>query len=107
VQAVVKALSALDPEFAKTPKQRDEREKQYLVSFPFDPAMMEVFYTRWTSGLPMFQRTRGVVWTFAVALRDAEPWDKAPLAGSSILLSKEGDERLSPALSDLGGVCGA
>ena len=104
VQAVVKALSALDPEFAKTPKQRDEREKQYLASFPFDPSMMEVFYTRWTSGLPLFQRTRGVLRTFAVALRDAEAWDESPLAGSSILLPKEGDERLSSALSDLAGV---
>ena len=104
VQAVVRALSALDPEFAKTPKQRDEREKQYLASFPFDPAMMEVFYTRWTSGLPLFQRTRGVLRTFAVALRDAEPWDKAPLAGSSILLAPDGDPKLSSALSDLAGV---
>ena len=104
VQAVVKAISALDPEFAKTPKQRDEREKQYLASFPFDPAMMEVFYTRWTSGLPLFQRTRGVLRTFAVALRDAEPWDTAPLAGASILLAKQGEEKLSSALSDLAGV---
>lgn len=104
VQAVVKALSALDPEFAKTPKQRDEREKQYLASFPFDPAMMEVFYTRWTSGLPMFQRTRGVLRTFVVALRDAEPWDKAPLAGASILLPKDSEVKLSSALSDLAGV---
>jgi hypothetical protein len=104
VQAVVKALSALDPEFAKTPKQRDEREKQYLASFPFDPAMMEVFYTRWTSGLPLFQRTRGVLRTFAVALRDAESWDTAPLAGSSILLAKKGDQKLSSALGDLAAV---
>ncbi len=104
VQAVVKAISALDPEFAKTPKQRDEREKQYLASFPFDPAMMEVFYTRWTSGLPLFQRTRGVLRTFAVALRDAESWDTAPLAGSSIMLAKQGEEKLSSALGDLAGV---
>jgi hypothetical protein len=104
VQAVVRALSALDPEFAKTPKQRDEREKQYLASFPFDPAMMEVFYSRWTSGLPLFQRTRGVLRTFAMALRDAEPWDMAPIAGCSILLAKHDETKLSPALSDLAGV---
>jgi hypothetical protein len=95
VQAVVKALAALDPEFAKTSKQRDEREKHYLASFPFDPAMMDVFYTRWTSGLPLFQRTRGVLRSFAVALRDAEPWDTAPLAGPSILLGKPAEEGLS------------
>jgi hypothetical protein len=104
VVAVVKALAATDPEFAKTAKQRDDREKQYLASFPFDPALMDVFYTKWTSGLPLFQRTRGVLRSFAVALRDAEPWDTAPLAGASILLAKPGEEKLSPALSDLAGV---
>src|SRR5579859_6907115 len=104
VVAVVKALSATDPEFAKTAKQRDDREKQYLASFPFDPAMMEVFYTKWTSGLPLFQRTRGVLRSFAVALRDAETWDTAPIAGASILLAQPGEDKLSPALSDLAGV---
>ncbi|MBR0752117.1 ATP-binding protein [Bradyrhizobium jicamae] len=104
VVAVVKALSATDPEFAKTAKQRDDREKQYLASFPFDPAMMEIFYTKWTSGLPLFQRTRGVLRSFAVALRDAETWDTAPIAGASILLAQPGEDKLSPALSDLAGV---
>jgi hypothetical protein len=104
VVAVVKALAATDPEFAKTAKQRDDREKQYLASFPFDPAMMEVFYTKWTSGLPLFQRTRGVLRSFAVALRDAESWDTAPIAGASILLAEPGEDKLSPALSDLAGV---
>ncbi|UPJ59725.1 DUF499 domain-containing protein [Bradyrhizobium sp. 192] len=104
VVAMVKALSAIDPEFAKTAKQRDDREKQYLASFPFDPAMMEVFYTKWTSGLPLFQRTRGVLRSFAVALRDAETWDTAPIAGASILLAQPGEDKLSPALSDLAGV---
>src|SRR5271166_2266295 len=104
VVAVVKAIAATDPEFAKTSKQRDDREKQYLASFPFDPAMMEVFYTKWTSGLPLFQRTRGVLRSFAVALRDAEPWDTSPIAGASILLAKPGEDHLSHALSDLAGV---
>lgn len=104
VQAVVKALTALDPEFAKTPKQREEREKEYLASFPFDPAMMEVFYSRWTSGLEQFQRTRGILRTFAVALRDAEAWDMAPLAGPSILLGNPGEEKLCAALGNLASV---
>ncbi|MDB5610682.1 MAG: hypothetical protein JWP25_7582 [Bradyrhizobium sp.] len=104
VVAVVKALAATDPEFAKTPKQRDDKEKQYLASFPFDPAVMEVFYSKWTSGLPLFQRTRGVLRSFAVALRDAESWDTAPIAGASIFLAKPGEDKISPALSDLAGV---
>ena len=39
-----------------------------------------------------------------MALRDAEPWDTAPLAGASILLAKKDQEALSPALGDLAGV---
>ena len=65
---------------------------------------MEVFYSKWTSGLPLFQRTRGVLRSFAVALRDAESWDTAPIAGASIFLAKPGEDKISPALSDLAGV---
>ena len=83
-------FAAGNPDFAKTAAQRDQREKQYLASFPFDPALMDVFYTKWTSGLPLFQRTRGILRTFAVALRDAESWDSSPIAGVSILLSRPG-----------------
>ena len=104
VVAVVKALSALDPEFAKSPALRDQQEKRYLASFPFDPSLMDVFYTKWTSGLPLFQRTRGVLRTFAIALRDAEGWDTAPVAGASILLAKPGETRLCEALRDLADV---
>ncbi len=105
VVASVKALGTLNPaEYAKTPELRDRREQQYLASFPFDPALMDVFYTKWTSGLPLFQRTRGILRTFAVALRDAEAWDTSPLAGASILLSPPGKDELSSALSDLAGV---
>lgn len=107
VVSVVKALATKDnPDFAKTPAQRDQREKQYLASFPFDPALMDVFYTKWTSGLPLFQRTRGILRTFAVALRDAESWDTSPIAGVSILLSKPGEAKLSSALGDLASVAG-
>jgi hypothetical protein len=55
VQAVVKALSALDPEFGKTPKQRGEREKQYLVSFPFDLA---IDITGMSAGASLFMQSR-------------------------------------------------
>jgi hypothetical protein len=51
VVAAVRALVRLDPEFAKTPAQRAEKEKQYLDAFPFDPALMDVFYSKWTSRL--------------------------------------------------------
>lgn len=68
VLSVVRALANLDPEFASTNEKRSERERAYLNSFPFDPALMDVFCTKWTSGLPLFQRTRGVLRTFAVTL---------------------------------------
>ncbi len=107
VVAVVKALATKDnPDFARTPAQRTQREAEYLKSYPFDPALMDVFYTKWTSGLPLFQRTRGVLRTFAMALRDAETWDTSPLAGTSILLSAPGHERLAPALAEMAGVAG-
>ena len=104
VVAVVRALTALDPEFAKSPALRDQQEKRYLASFPFDPSLMDVFYSKWTSGLPRFQRTRGVLRTFAMALRDAETWDTAPVAGASILLAKPGEAKLCEALRDLADV---
>jgi len=104
VVAAVRALAGLDPEFAKTPAQRAEKEKQYLDAFPFDPALMDVFYSKWTSGLPLFQRTRGVLRTFAVALKEAEGWDTSPIAGVSTLLSPPGQTTLGTALRDLAGV---
>jgi hypothetical protein len=59
VQEVVRALSALDPEFAKTPKQRDEREKQYLASFPFDaPSEMARLFSRLAFGTAYSQHRR-------------------------------------------------
>jgi hypothetical protein len=101
VVAAVRALVGLDPELAKTPAQRAEKEKQYLDAFPFDPTLMDVFYTKWTSGLPLFQRTRGVLRTFAVALKEAEGWDTSPIAGVSTLLSPPGQMTLGTALRDL------
>ena len=51
-------------------------EQRYLDSYPFHPELTEIFYTRWTQ-LDGFQRTRGILRTFAIALRDAERWDSS------------------------------
>ena len=59
-----------------------------------------VFYTRWTQ-LDRFQRTRGILRTFAVALRDAEPWDPSPLVGPGVFLPAPG---LAEAARELTGV---
>src|SRR5260221_2849533 len=104
VDAMVLALAGLDPEFAKLPGHLAEKEKLYLDAFPFDPELMDVFYSKWTSRLPLFQRTRGVLRTFAVALKEAEGWDTSPIAGVSTLLSPPGQATLGTALRDLAGV---
>ena len=102
--AAVKALASLDPDYAKTSALRAEKERMFLDAFPFDPALMDVFYSKWTSGLPLFQRTRGVLRTFAVALKEAEDWDTSPVAGASTLLSPPGVSGLGTALRDLSAV---
>ena len=92
VASVVGSIAALDE---RTRKEREATEKRYLDSYPFHPELTEIFYTRWTQ-LDGFQRTRGILRTFAIALRDAEKWDASPLVGPNVLLAE-------PERSDLGG----
>ncbi|MEM2203699.1 MAG: DUF499 domain-containing protein [Sulfolobales archaeon] len=40
--------------------ERSEYKKRFLKSYPFQPEVIEVLYTRWGS-FPTFQRTRGVL----------------------------------------------
>ena len=70
VTSVVGNIAALDEQ---TQKERPATEERYLNSYPFHPDLTEVFYTRWTQ-IEGFQRTRGILRTFAIALRDAEKW---------------------------------
>src|SRR5690606_21910604 len=62
--------------------------------------------TKWT-GLEGFQRTRGILRTFALALRDAEQWDNSPLAGVNIFLGEPGSNALSEAARELTNVAAA
>ena len=55
-------------------KEGKAAEERFLNSYPFHPDLTEVFYSKWTN-LEGFQRTRGVLRTFALALREAEQWD--------------------------------
>ncbi len=77
-----------------------EEEERYASSYPFHPELTEVFYTKWT-GIEQFQQTRGVLRTFAIALRDAAPWDQAPLVGPSAFLAAPDAEPLSDAAREL------
>ncbi|MDE0183895.1 MAG: DUF499 domain-containing protein [Candidatus Poribacteria bacterium] len=97
VTAVVRSISALDEETKKAQKAEEER---YLNSYPFHPDLTETFYSRWTQ-LERFQRTRGILRTFATALRDAEKWDTGPLIGPNVFLAEPGKTGLTEAASEL------
>lgn len=86
VTSVVGSIAKLDPQ---TSKERKAVEARYLDSYPFHPDLTDVFYTRWTQ-LERFQRTRGILRTFAIALRDAEKWDTSPMIGPNVFLNAPG-----------------
>lgn len=97
VVAALKGITALDDQ---TKKKEADEENRYTRSYPFHPDLTEVLYSKWTS-LSAFQRTRGVLRTFALALRAAEAWDKSPLVGPAVFLSAPGQQGLSEALGEL------
>jgi Protein of unknown function (DUF499) len=97
VVAALKGIADLDE---PTRKEGKAAENRLLASFPFHPDLTEVFYTKWT-GLERFQRTRGVLRTFALGLRDTERWDEAPLVAANIFLTRPGQTGLSEAAREL------
>ena len=97
VTAALKGISEIDE---LTRKQGRDAEDRFLKSYPFHPDLTEVFYTKWTS-LDRFQRARGVLRTFALALREAEKWDESPLVTAASLLSAPGKPELSEAMREL------
>jgi hypothetical protein len=97
VVAALKGVAELDEQTRKEGKSAEDR---FLQSYPFHPDLTEVFYTKWTN-LEGFQRTRGVLRTFALALRSAARWDPAPLVGTDVFLSEPGQEGLSEAAREL------
>ena len=97
VTSAVGSIAKLDEQ---TGKERPAVEKRYLDSYPFHPDLTEVFYTRWTQ-LEGFQRTRGILRTFAIALRDAEKWDTSPLIGPNVFLNTPGGSGLAEAAGEL------
>ncbi|NLF19752.1 MAG: ATP-binding protein, partial [Lentisphaerae bacterium] len=97
VQAALKGVFDID---AQTTKQGAEAEERFLRSYPFHPDLTEVFYAKWTQ-LDRFQRTRGVLRTFALALREAERWDTSPLVGPAVFLADPKRDGLSEAMREL------
>jgi len=97
VVAAVQGIAALDEQ---TAKDRQGVEARVLQSYPFYPDLTDIFYTKWTN-LDGFQRTRGVLRTFALALRDAERWDDSPLVGANVFLGAPGAAGLSDAAREV------
>jgi Protein of unknown function (DUF499) len=83
-----------------TRKERKIAEDRLLKSYPFHPDLTDIFYTRWTQ-LDGFQRTRGILRTFALALRDSEKWDTSPLVGPNVFLPAPGQNNIAEAAREL------
>jgi len=81
-------------------------ERMFVESYPFHPYLTNILYSNWT-GLPRFQRTRGVLRLFAIALRDAAKWDTSPLVGTNVFLRKLGEPGLSDSLRELANIANA
>lgn len=97
VVAALKGISSVDEQTSKNEKDAEDR---FEKSFPFHPDLTEVFYSKWTQ-LSQLQRARGVLRIFALALRDAEKWDKGPLIGPAVFLADVEKKDVSDALGEL------
>ena len=97
VASAVGSIATLDQQ---TDKERASAEERYLNSYPFHPDLTEIFYSRWTQ-LDGFQRTRGILRTFAIALRDAAGWDNSPLVGPNVFLNGPDKGGLAEAAGEL------
>ena len=100
VTTAVRNLAALDDAIRKDRKSVEDR---FWRAYPFHPDLTDVFYTRWTQ-LDRFQRTRGILRTFAIALRDAERWDTSPLVGPSVFLPAPDRDGIAEAARELTGI---
>jgi hypothetical protein len=96
VHAFWQNMAKVDPVRAKQPGARE----RIADAYPFHPELLDRFFGKWTE-LDQFQRTRGVLQTFAMALRDAEKWDESPLVGAQVFLNEPGKDGLSEALLKL------
>ena len=102
-RAIVDRLTEAMERLPLRGSQRDQSAKERLLeAYPFHPDLLEVFYQKWT-GLTKFQRTRGVLRMFAIALRDAEGKDPSAFVGARTLLGS--NDELSEAVRELIETC--
>src|SRR2546425_2837549 len=95
--AALKGIAALDEQTGKDMKAAEER---FVQSYPFHPDLTELFYSKWTN-MESFQRTRGILRTFALALRDASRWDNCPLVSTNVFIGEPGKSALSESAREL------
>src|SRR6266700_1521907 len=97
---VIEALQGIFELDEQTNKDRKAAEERFLQNYPFHPDLTDIFYTKWTN-LESFQRTRGILRTFALALRDAEKWDRCPLISTNVFIGEPGRSALSESAREL------
>jgi Protein of unknown function (DUF499) len=97
VTSIVQGIAEIDEQ---TKRDMKGAERRFLESYPFHPDLTEVLYSKWTQ-LESFQRTRGILRTFALALRDAEKWDRSPLVATNVFLGEPGKAVLSESAREL------
>jgi hypothetical protein len=101
---VLAALNGICDLDEQTRRQRSVEDERYLAAYPFHPDLTDVLFEKWTQ-IEGFQRTRGVLRTFAMALRDASGWgDASLLVGPATLLAAPDDENLAPAARELAAI---
>jgi len=76
-------MKAIDPAQAKLPNAEEKLKDRLSIPSGFAGPVLR--HCGWS--LKQFQRTRGVLQTFAAALREAEKWDTSPLIGPQVFLS--------------------
>ncbi len=103
VVAAINGVLELDEQSRRDQHAQEER---FLRSYPFHPDLTDVFYSKWTN-LEGFQRTRGILRTFALALRGAEQWDESPLIAAGAFLVEPSKTGISDATRELAMIAAA
>ncbi len=103
VVAALKGIANLDEQTAQDLKGAEDR---FVNSYPFHPDLTEVLYSKWTA-LEGFQRTRGVLRTFSLALRSACKWDTSPLVSAGVFLGPPSQATVSESAQELFTIAGS
>lgn len=97
VVAALKGIANLDEQVSRNLK---DAENRFVNSYPFHPDLTEILYSKWTA-LEGFQRTRGVLRTFSLALRSACKWDTSPLVSAGVFLGPPSQATIGEGATEL------